>query len=620
MAPFFNKKKHRYILKLCVAVALLAWLLIQVAASALTAFDAPRWIMQVVAFIIILCIPVALFFSPLSASITEILRATGDIDNSDSNASTSGQMLNYVIGGLLILTVTFLVNDNHVPAKGVSTKKIFTVEKTPVVASENQLTAIETMEQSIAVLPFEDKSPDKDQGYLADGTSEELLNSLIRIPGLKVAGRTSSFYFKGRKEDLKTIGEMLGVELILRGSTIKNGNQIGVSAELIKAKSGQRVWTKSYNEAFAKLFAIQDDIVRSIMQNTGGWSHVPGMTQNVKAYNEYLQGQATRVTTPAGLRTRIEHLEQAVKLDPDFANAWQNLSSLYRWAENAVPGNALIPDSKKKADQALERARELTPDSPYVLVAMAYNNLSKGAWLKAGRLYRDTLTATGYAPEYYAYTWYALFLMESGRAREAVKYFERIRAVDSLNVDNAVYLLDAYASAGDIPAALGEADRLKNLKGAQVVLKVEALMAALGSDDRAEIDKRLALLAAARKNYNSNHVKMGRLLDDPATALAQLHKMAGSQKLSTPARTSIAQWAAYYGDSEFALNVLREILPAEKVDSISSVIWRPVFRKVRKLEGFRTLLDDIGLVDYWRTSGDWGDFCQPVGEKNFKCE
>ena len=619
MRTFFTDKKYQNLLKVTLIITLVVWLLIQVPTLILSALKIPHFTIQLVVLIALLLIALALYSSGFIKLLYPKIDLSGDIDRTGTNRLDKDRPLNIVLIVLLGITIVFLFIDHYTTTENVSPGTGPELEKTHNVSSDKSQVVNPVLEYSIAVLPFEDKSPNKDQAYFADGLSENLLNSIARFPNIKVIGRISSFYYKDRNVNLKTIAKELGVGLVLRGTSRRDGDHIDVTAELVDAKSGQQLWSKNYDNAFKDIFSIQDDIVKSVMFHVGGWSKTPGMTVNISAYDEYLKALGSSIITPEGIHTRIEHLEKAVTLDPNFANAWRDLSYLYRWANITIPGSQKIKNEENKANQSLEHAQELAPDSPYIRVLMAFNKASKGEWLEADHLYRDTLIASDYSPEHFAYTWYAMFLQDTGRSREAVKYFERVRAVDPLNLGNAVYLLDAYASAGNITAALAEADRLNTLDDSQIALKVGALMAALGSGDRNEIDKRLTLLSKAQKNYQSNNVRMGKYLDDPKAALEELHGMAKTVKLGAVARISIAQWAAYYGDPQFALKMLREIPATEQASSLPAVIWHPVFQEMRMIKAFKDLLRDIGLVEYWRTTAEWGDFCHPLGGRDFEC-
>ena len=152
-------------------------------------------------------------------------------------------------------------------------------------------------EKSIAVLPFVNMSADPDQEYFADGISEELLNTLVRMGGLQVAGRTSSFSFKGSDADLKTIGATLGVGAILEGSVRKAGNRVRITAQLVDAERGFHLWSETYDRKLDDIFAIQDEIARSIADAlrlelglSAQQNPNPGRTENLEAFNAYVKG------------------------------------------------------------------------------------------------------------------------------------------------------------------------------------------------------------------------------------------------------------------------------------------------------------------------------------------
>ena len=162
-------------------------------------------------------------------------------------------------------------------------------------APDKSVTVVGAPLQSVAVLPFADMSPDKDQEYFADGVSEEVLNQLSRIRDLFVVGRTSSFSFKGRNEDLRVIGDKLGVSHLLEGSVRKAGDRVRVSAQLIKAADGYHLWSQTYDRTLEDIFAVQDDISNAVAQalqvslGLGEFGR-PGWTRNAAAYEEYLRG------------------------------------------------------------------------------------------------------------------------------------------------------------------------------------------------------------------------------------------------------------------------------------------------------------------------------------------
>ena len=190
--------------------------------------------------------------------------------------------------------------------------------------------------KSIAVLPFEDMSPNRDQEYFCDGISEEIINSLAQVPELKVIARTSSFSYKGRNEDVREIARSLGVETLVEGSIQKIGNRIRITAQLIRAEDGTHLWSERYDRQFADLFTIQDEISRSIVANLKMellgdiQESAPGQTNNLDAYQLYLQGRYFwHRRTKQDLQQSIRYYHQAIAIDSNYALAYAGLADVY---------------------------------------------------------------------------------------------------------------------------------------------------------------------------------------------------------------------------------------------------------------------------------------------------
>jgi len=207
-----------------------------------------------------------------------------------------------------------------------------------------------------------------------------------------------------------------------------------------------------------------------------------------------------------------------------------------------------------------------------------------------------------------------------GRLDEAIDHYERVRLSDPLNAQNAAYLSDSYLSRGDVDLALAEAERFHDYRGSGFVLaKASGLMAAMVSGDRTELDSRLAQLIESDPDP-SIAIAMRERLDDPETALAELKHMLDEPKYQNAfARNIVAIWAAYFGAPELSLELIHDFLVRGNNGRLVFLVWRGVFRDVRMLPGFKDLLQDLGLADYWRQTGNWGYFCRPVGEADFEC-
>ena len=224
---------------------------------------------------------------------------------------------------------------------------------------------------SIAVLPFVDMSPGKDQEYFSDGIAEEILNVLAQVEGLHVAGRTSSFSFKGKNEDLRAIGQSLGVSAVLEGSVRKSGDRVRITAQMIKVADGFHLWSQNYDRQLTDIFAVQDEIARSVVTATklklmGDKAAVPAgrRATNPEAYAQFLLGrQFLNRGTSEDYRRSVEALERAIALEPDYAPAHAELSSALVWLVNST--SVTRPErvgGQQRAVREAEKAVVLAPD------------------------------------------------------------------------------------------------------------------------------------------------------------------------------------------------------------------------------------------------------------------
>ena len=494
--PFFAELKRRNVFKVGIAYAIVAWVLVQIVIAVKAPLHLPAWIDTLVIVLLAVGFPIALIITWAFELTPQGIRATG-------NAASEA---------------------NKDPASSPTSNAIKTGQ-----------TAIR--KNSIAVLPFANMSSDPEQEYFADGITEELLNSLAQIKDLQVTGRTSSFYYKGRNEDLRSIGETLGVEYILEGSVRKSADRLRITAQLINARSDHHLWSETYDRKLDDLFVIQEDIARSVAEaleitlGVGDLGRTPGMTHNIAAYEEFLLAGENKglgmvlPPTAQGTRTVIHHLERAVTLDPEFGLAWTGLHYMYEYAPVMLAGG--VEDSGRKIEQALTRARELTPDSPFLLSQISFNKVNGGEWMEADRYNQNALAA---AKKYHMedhFNYYAgMFQYTVGYIRQAIDYFEKGRVADPLNITNAAYLIESYSALGDHAAALAEANRMADVDGPQTLLiHSGGLLVAMAMRDRQEIEKWLDSLSR-HEDEDSVGMKMRPLLDDPEKARAECRRLA----------------------------------------------------------------------------------------------
>ncbi|MEE8370972.1 MAG: tetratricopeptide repeat protein, partial [Sphingomonadales bacterium] len=284
---------------------------------------------------------------------------------------------------------------------------------------------------------FVNMSSDPEQEYFSDGISEELLNALVKLPGLKVAARTSSFSFKGRNMPVQEIGKILGVEHLLEGSVRTAGLRIRVTAQLIRVEDGFHLWSETYDRNLDDIFAVQDEITGKIIDElrlklSGAAPTAKAATANTEAYQAYLKGRYFwNLRTAASLLTSIEHLEEATRLDPEYAGAWAGLADAY----NVIPSYDINHDKAKerleKGRQAALRALEIDPGMGRAYIALGSVSDSLFQWKEAGKYYERGLEL---APEYATgWQWYGSLLADLGRYDEALAAYEKALELDPVS-------------------------------------------------------------------------------------------------------------------------------------------------------------------------------------------
>jgi tetratricopeptide (TPR) repeat protein len=315
----------------------------------------------------------------------------------------------------------------------------------------------------------------------------------------------------------------------------------------------------------------------------------------------------------------MNHFERAIALDPNFALAWIELSTAYRI------GVAFTPDAphdewSMKATEALFRARELAPESHYILTIEAGNHAQAwGNWREAGRIFATMLaSAPNAAREPGVSMMNGRILYLAGKPGAAVGALEHAKSLDPLSIEIALDLARAYASSGDLTAALSEGARAVALPGGSAYTSAVDLWTTLFTGDTARTDATLDALEAA--GILSHSVRVGRLREDAAAARTEITRLAADPTAQASLLADLAMWASYYGDFDLALDLFRRPdFSGENAFMINYSVWSPLMQGVRRLPAFRELVRDHGLVAYWREYG-WSDFCRPTAGDDFECE
>jgi len=291
---------------------------------------------------------------------------------------------------------------------------------------------------SAAVLPFVDLSPEKDQQYFSDGLTEELITTLSQVPGLRVAARTSSFQFKGQSPDVHDVGRKLGVGAVLEGTVRKSGNRLRVSAHLINVKDGFELWSQSYDRDLADVFAVQEDVARSIVAalrlrlgpvRDAALAVRP--TGDLQAYDLFLKGRfAWNQRNSTALREAVRYLEQAVTRDSTFARAWAALADAYILV---VPYSGGSPtETWRKAQDAAGKALALDSSLAEAHTSLGYGNMIYAwNWPAAEMNFQRAIAAdSNYAT---GHQWYGDFLAGRGRLAESLAEMTRAHQLDPLS-------------------------------------------------------------------------------------------------------------------------------------------------------------------------------------------
>jgi adenylate cyclase len=326
------------------------------------------------------------------------------------------------------------------------------VQRTDDAAPEQQPETVEsstTSTQSIAVLPFPDMSAEKDQDHFCDGLTEELLNVLTRIPGLRVASRTSCFAFKGREPDLAAVGEKLSVAHVLEGSVRKAGNKVRITAQLIEVATDSHLWSETYDRELDDIFAIQDDIANRILEvlklKLGPEKLPEATTHSAKAYEYFLRGRGYAMTnSDQDIDRAIEMFQKAGAADPRFVRAWIGLAEISSMKALFMSGGG---DSCTIANDAGEKAMQLAPDRAGSFLARGYAHLASQRFPEAER---DFLKAIELDPLLVrAYHYLGRAAQHQGKTDCALEYFEKAVELDPDDYESPLLVISNYHKAGD---------------------------------------------------------------------------------------------------------------------------------------------------------------------------
>jgi TolB-like protein len=479
-------------------------------------------------------------------------------------------------------------------------------------------------DRSIAVLPFVNMSDDPGNDYFSDGLSEEIMNLLANIPGLKVTGRTSSFAFKGKNEDLRVIGETLGVKTVLEGSVRKSGDRVRITAQLIDVFDGTHIWSESYDRTMTDIFSVQDDVAAAIldaMQIHVGVAPTRGRpTENSEAYALFLKARAS--LNGFEYQNSEDLLLKAIELDPNFSEAFELLAAVYYGQGgnfiNAAEGQKLMGEAAAKA---------LAIDADLVLAQALHQAGNIESWSYAGEIAALERAAREQPNNPEILNALAWDLFGAGYLREALGIAERLVDVDPLSQSGYGRLFEALYAIGSSSEAIATLEL-------QVQLGVDGATWNLGIINLAAAQDDIAI------DYFEAHEQQLKGKDptwvrefvtgarNPSTGQAYLDRYIAQTVASVPEEyaymTQLGQtdWYLYFGylDQYFELILARDLTAstwtdAERLIQVGTQNRRLGFTAHPK---YLEVAEATGIMDVWEQRGP-PDFCEKV-DGEWVCE
>jgi TolB-like protein len=563
MSGFFDEVKRRKVYRVAAAYIIIAAGIIQLASAAFPAWDLPNWALRLVIVSLLIGFPLAL-----------ILGWVFDITSQGIRVTPTATLGTHRRRNAIMLVATGVIIS---AAAG-----FFLLPR----VSPNKL------DKSIAVLPFLDLSETKNQEYFCDGMSEEIIDTLAKVDGLRVVARASSFSFKGKTEAVSEIGKKLNVENVLDGSLRRDGNRVRITAELINARSGYRIWSDTYERELQGVFALQDEITRAIVDALKIKLAVslPAHEQrNTEAYELYLQGlYFSNKSTEEDLRRALSFFQRAVEKDPTFSRAWTGIAKVwYFLADVYVKPLEAYPLSREAAMKAIELDERDAEAHCYLSEAkrvLDWDLTGADAELKRA------LQLDPNSPP--AHLFSGLHPLFRGKLKDGLQLILKAEQLDPVSPIISYIATAAYLANDQIDEAINEGQRTLQLDANYFYL--DSVLAA-GYREKGNFPEAIALYTKAEEGTHLpssglaiTYTRMGREME-ARNILAQLVQAREKRYVSAPL---IAAVSTALGDKEEAFGWL-EVAYEEHSGVLQWIAFLPEFRALHSDPRFPHLLQRI---------------------------
>lgn len=449
--------------------------------------------------------------------------------------------------------------------------------------------------KSVAVLPFVNMSGDPANDYFSDGITEEILNALAQVPGLKVAARTSAFAFKGKAEDLRKVGRILDVATVLEGSVQRAGNDVRITAQLIDARSGYHLWSETYDRKLTNIFAVEDEISGAIAERLKvQWPGThPGARRgpvDPRAHDLYLRGLT--LFARRSMPEAVAAFEQAVRLDTTYAQAWAALAEaraiLPTYAENAAQTNG--QDALDDARQALS----LDPGQPQAYVAQGIVLLNRMRWAEADDAFRRALAVAPGDAE--AIDQYAQFLYAAGQLQPALAEIERSLRRDPLSGPSGAIRAQLLSALHRPEDAMVQLRRTLAMHPEGLLEHRVAFWIYAAQGDYVEAGRHLRIAAELMNGRPDLIDVLVQGMTDPASRAAAIRTLEADPALASLRSDAVvhASFLMALSDRAGALSAL-EHFAGDGISTTPQLLWYPVFDPIRGDPRFKAVLGRIGL-------------------------
>ncbi len=591
-----SELKRRRVFRVAAVYGAAAWIITEVSATVFPALGIPDWTVTFLIVLLIFGFPIAMVFAWIYDIGPQGVQRTEPVEKAEQAVRSRRGLLVY--GGLLALAMLALV----ILLDPLGWRDAWDTDRP----------------RSIAVLPFANLSDDPARDYFSDGMSEELLNLLSKVPGLRVAARTSSFAFKDKQVDIRKVAQQLGVETVLEGSVrwSEDQAQVRITAQLIDAKDGYHLWSETYNAKLENIFEVQDRIADQIVKalrielssdgDGKSFARVELPTSDIKAYEDYLQGRHYWKRRGEGpLRRSIDYFRSALGRDPGFARASAALAAAYVvmpvYAEE--PEEVFLPMAEAAAMQALALDENLA--EAHAVLAQIHSDRWNWTDAESGFFFAVSLDPN----EATSRQWYSGHLRNMGRLGRALAEAEKAHELDPTSPVITAHLADTYMILGENGKASDFAQQAEELGLARDLGALKGLIRMREGD----LEGALQLFGHSEEleKVPTEDIEAWLMATrDPAAAQQVAEALHAAPAGAIPADQLILLYATL-GHADFFFEVSRDLADKKKLPL--TWLWGPEVAAMRRDGRFATLVEQAGLIDYWKQYGS-PDQCRLTAE------